>query len=333
MKASRQAVVFVDRQLLEELLPGFKTAALLRFGELLLEELLSGFENSTERLADLAGPFHMALKLPGNCRITGASSLRSAPWPAGISPHHRFEYDQVAFRIECPDFVETAPGNMLPIVGAVYQNSLDMRVTGPGMNQDGFAPGSVEVVGSSGYFLRWDGSAVAVRREYGSDGVEVMASRSKACPLLTWDEYRAAVNWCVANFGAAYVWKIHDKLGAEVERWVLPSGWVRRRNDDSYGVELPGSRMALLPVAEVEVLTKTVGAALADGVEVMKRLQQWASSGEKFQGGSFGPGVGELLDCHQELTAVQCWKCHSSTTRRLPDGTAECQECAEGSLL
>lgn len=157
MKTTRQAVMKVSRELLEQLMPDFRTAVLLRFGDLVVEGQLT----IADKLKELAVPFHRALKLPANCRITG------------ISHTYVFDRDEIAFRIESPDFVETPFGCVLPEVQEVYQNSLTMRISEPHGDECSFEPGSAEIVKQSGYFLRWDGLAVAVHREYGPDGEEL----------------------------------------------------------------------------------------------------------------------------------------------------------------
>lgn len=65
------------------------------------------------------------LMLPDNARVDA------------VSFHAYFMYDQAALRIECPDFVDTLEGGMLPEVNAEYDS-------------DGF--------------VRWTGSAVAAQR-------------------------------------------------------------------------------------------------------------------------------------------------------------------------
>lgn len=205
MKTTRQAVLCVSRELLEQLLSDWKMVALLRFGD-----LVDSSFSIVEKFAKLAKPYHTSLKLPANCCITG------------ISHTYRFQYDQVAFRIECPDFVETQEACMLPEVQAVYQGSLYWN-NGP----------------NTGYFLRWGGPAVEMRREYGPDGNVI-------------------------------------KVGPPVVN-------IRAVFDDT---------------------------VVWDGLPTYKGLSL-----------HFTEGVSP------------CWKCHNLTIRRLPDGVAECPECAGSPLL
>ena len=158
MKSSRQAVMRVTFELLEQLLPDWQTAAMLRFGDLSCESRLA----NSAKIAEIAAPFHKALKLPRNCRITG------------ISHNLHFDQGQIAFRIECPDFRETPMGATFPEVQAVYQRMLEFQAFFekiPDLNA--FAPGSVEVLSDRGYFLCWDGLAVETKRMYDCNGLEV----------------------------------------------------------------------------------------------------------------------------------------------------------------
>ena len=159
MKSSRQAVLRVYFELLEQLLPDWQTAAMLRFGDLSCESRLG----NSAKIAEIAAPFHKALKLPRNCRITG------------ISHNLYFDRGQIAFRIECPDFRETPMGATFPEVQAVYQTSLQMTIRNPSCSDSpaGFVEGSAELDGIKSYFLRWDGLAVETKRVYDCNGVEV----------------------------------------------------------------------------------------------------------------------------------------------------------------
>lgn len=135
---NRQAVMYVDRQKLEHLLPDWPTVARLRYD--VVEE---GYPQHTlaGMSAKQVAPFHTALKLPRNCIITG------------ISAWARFDYDQIAFRLSCPDFKTTDYMQPLTEVQAVYAN-----VCG---------------VTSPGYFSHFCGDAVEVLRFYGPDGSEL----------------------------------------------------------------------------------------------------------------------------------------------------------------
>ena len=150
MNTTKQAVMYVNRKLLEELLPDFENVALLRYGDLVNNQL-----SVTEKLAEMAKPFHTALKLPASC------------WITAISPHCRFINDEVTFRIESPDFVETQEVCTLPEVRALYQT----------VHKEGKPDWS--------YFLRWEWPAVAVQRMYDSAGNEIRLS----CALANAIEY------------------------------------------------------------------------------------------------------------------------------------------------
>lgn len=140
---TRQAVLRVDRRLLEELLPDWRTALLLRYGD-----VLEGWMYPPEEASEWAQPFHDALKLPSTCFVTGLSTLLY------------FDRDQIALRIDSPDFVETVRGEHLPEVQAVYQHIRDYPFTADRVRFDG----------ATGYFLCWAGEAVEMRRIYGLDG-------------------------------------------------------------------------------------------------------------------------------------------------------------------
>ena len=148
MKSSRQAVLRVSFELLEQLLPDWQTAAMLRFGDLSCESRLG----NSAKIAAIAAPLHKALKLPRNCRITG------------ISHNLHFDQGQIAFRIECPDFRETPVGDTFSEVQAVYENKYEFN----------FGPTTeVQLKSASGYFFRWDGLAVETKRVYDCNGLEV----------------------------------------------------------------------------------------------------------------------------------------------------------------
>ena len=105
MVTTRQAIMCVSRHLLEELMPDWQTVALLRYGEL-VEECSSELVrlSDSDKVAELAAPFHQVLKLPSDC------------WITGISAAHSFRRDEIAFRIASPDFVETPEMVTLPEV-------------------------------------------------------------------------------------------------------------------------------------------------------------------------------------------------------------------------
>ena len=393
----------VHRDLLEQLMPDWQTRARARYGDMLDDRLPKDVEA-------IANPYHLVLKLPADCKITGMSN------------QIYFYSDEIAFRIESPDFVEVEPGNQLSEVQAVYQRTLEFRALSEKI------PGSVEILTDRGYFLRWEGTAVETRRTYGPDGKEVtitqsfshhaefqhikvsaddlglteatevvaqrkLEANSPPNPLLTWYEYRAAVNLCVAYGGVAYVWKVNNAVGKE-ERWVLPPGQVLRWGYDLWCVNLSRGRAVLLPTSQVEVITSPLGPTNVDGVAAMEKMKSWVDAGTRFAEAadkdlktvvgipvdlseyyvvkelkprSIAPGekleeagryalpddfakelvrdVDKLLEgkpfCVVEMDygvppawqPTPCWHCQSPTTRRLPDGVAECQDCAEKSLL
>lgn len=123
MSKNRQAIMLVSRPLLEDLLPNWQTVVKLRYGDVTEQD-------RPEALEDLVKPFHDALQLPANCRITG------------ISASYYFHRDEVAFCLECPDFIETVEGQRVPRVVAVYIRTIDTT-----------------------QFLRWEGPAVACAAE------------------------------------------------------------------------------------------------------------------------------------------------------------------------
>lgn len=153
-RLSRQAILKVSRELLEQLLPDFEHVAMLRYGELVNSSL-----STAERVASIVEPFHKALKLPSDCRITG------------ISLHVAFEKDLIAFRIESPDFVETGPWDTYPDVQAIYLTQYNFLIDSCVLD---FAALEARYDGSDSYFQQWFGPAVETRRIYGPDGsVEV----------------------------------------------------------------------------------------------------------------------------------------------------------------
>lgn len=351
MKTTRQAMLKVNRSLLESIMPDWETAARVRFGEMVDGRLPKDVEQ-------IAEPYHTALKLPANCRITGISNL------------YAFNRDEIVFRIESPDFVETPSCDMLPEVRAVYQRTLSFGAMLKKIEDfREFAPGSVEVLSDQGYFLCWDGPAVAVPRVYGPDGTCKLsydpAKVSQPNPLMTWEQYRAAVNWCVEHGGSAYVWVIEGKFG-EQERWPLPPPRVlrwRKEGRDCWGVRTARGT-AMLSINDVEVLTlatvpSTLGDDPVDGEHAMKAIEMWLNftwlanpsvtdlenAAVSANGGCLVPeGADEFPKELAEkgilsgkpvvlFSTNSCWRCHTPTLRRLPDGTAECQECAEKSLL
>jgi hypothetical protein len=99
----------------------------------LLEPLLGG--RQIDCIADRLGISYdwlvEALHLPAGTRITG------------VSVSLRFDRDQVALRVEHPDFVETIPGNVLPEVGAWYGHGV-LSWTGPAVGTPPTAPEQME---------------------------------------------------------------------------------------------------------------------------------------------------------------------------------------------
>lgn len=203
-KPSRQAVMKVSRELLEHLLPDWRTVAMLRYGELVESRL-----STSEKVHELAAPFYKALKLPLNCKITGISTGRN-DW---------FYQDQIAFRVESPDFKETTYCGRLPEVQAVYQTK-HRAVLHP--------DGTLVLQKPGGYFLCWTGEAVAVQRVYGPDGEELHGE--KVCPapdelpdnlserieMMRQDIARQGVAATAAYYGA--------DLPAEAGGFLLPEG-------------------------------------------------------------------------------------------------------------
>ena len=101
----RQAILLVSRQLLEEIMPDWRTCA-----DVLWEK--------TPDLDAIAVPYHAALKLPDNCRIVG------------IGTWDTFDQNPVAFRVESPDFVEIPDGYAVPEVAALYKDGRFFAWTG-----------------------------------------------------------------------------------------------------------------------------------------------------------------------------------------------------------
>ena len=165
--SSRQAILRVHRLLLEQFLPDWQTVARLRYGD-----VLDGRAYPPERAEEWAAPFHKALKLPADCKITGIS-YSGDDWLCK---------DEIVFRIESPDFVETPYPNRLPEVTAVYQRSLVMQIDNPDGCDGSIKPGSAEIIGETGYFLKWTGPAVTTQRTYGPSGEEVSINLSSSCP-------------------------------------------------------------------------------------------------------------------------------------------------------
>jgi hypothetical protein len=115
----RAAVVYIARELFEKLLPDGTVI------DCLADKIMSpGLQDLQFALV------HRCLKLPANSRVTG------------ISVAHRFAYDQVSLRVECPDFVETQVNCLIPEVRVLFWN-------------DGTAP----------VFRGWEGPAL--REDYG----------------------------------------------------------------------------------------------------------------------------------------------------------------------
>ena len=243
---TRQAVMKVSRELLEELMPDWQTRARARYGDMVDDRLPKDVEA-------IAGPYHLALKLPANCRITG------------ISADLLFLYDQIAFRIESPDFVETKPGSQLPSVNAVYHNRYEFNFE---------LTDEVQLKSATGYFLRWDGPAVETCRTYGPAGKEVRVE--------------------AVSVGYGVEKGIHPVV-AETAQLLKPRSLA------------PG-----------EKLKGADGYALPEGSEaVLKELKE----------------KGVLEGKPVSIFPCPCWRCQSPTSRCLPDGVAECRDCAEKSLL
>ena len=195
MKTTRQAVMYVERLMLESLIPDWRTVVKLCFGDVIKQDCPENFE-------ELLRIFYVALKLPDNCKIRR------------INHYPQFNLDQIALRIECPDFIETLKGCYLPEVQALYKSVQE------------------EVKPDWSYFLRWDGPAVHIQRIYDADRREIGACNLRPAP-------EASANSVVA---------------------------------DEQAIE----------------------------------------------------------SCYR---VSPCWSCKKSTSRRLPDGVAECQECAEKPLF
>lgn len=113
MSTTQQAILNVSCELIRTILPEGKTVA----------DLEGLADESGQRFAWLGE----ALKLPASAKVTGVSTAL------------RFPYDEVALRVECPDFVETPPGNRLPEVGLVITTGTNGKWA----------------------FLRWEGAAVS----------------------------------------------------------------------------------------------------------------------------------------------------------------------------
>lgn len=96
MRTTRQAVMNVSRELMEHMLPPGKVI------ECVADKLGVQYEWLVE-----------AMQLPAGSRITG------------VSIAVRFFHDEVAIRIEHPDFIETAEARTLPEVQAIYERNAD----------------------------------------------------------------------------------------------------------------------------------------------------------------------------------------------------------------
>ena len=302
MSATRQAVLRVSRPLLEALLPDFRTVALLRYGEL-VKPRLGMFTDVAAQVAEIAAPFHSALKLPANCRITG------------ISVGHLFDRDEVAFRIESPDFVETLDGGPLPEVQAVYQNKYSFTFV-----PETAPPDLLRYDSATGYFLMWDGLAVETRRIYGPDGEEVMERSIQSLP---------------ANPKA--VIHTHSELANDPSTSELTQLFENTKQDFiRHGVK--AARVAYAPGGlpcegcGSLLLGRLTAERLCPDCTVKHPTEQPSRRAVQVVE-QLGSGIVELLERHTELVPSLCWRCHSPTTRRLPDGAAECRECAEKPLL
>lgn len=208
----------------------------------------------------IANPYHLALKLPANCRITG------------ISNQIYFYSDEIAFRIESPDFVETEPCNVLPEVVALYMDHGKSTI----YNQHW-------IVESRGYFYCWDGPAVETRRTYGPDGKEVTVGQSFSHHA---EFQRIKVN--ADDWGLTEAAEVVARRRLEIDLRAIP----------------------------LEPKHPTYPSRV-----------KWTDEDGRVKATSVGYGV---LPAWQ---LAPCWCCQSSTARRLPDGVAECQDCAEKSLL
>ncbi len=63
-----------------------------------------------QRIIRVSGELiRQVLKLPDDCRVTG------------LSEHLFFASDEWAIRFESPEFPDVPPGNLIPVVGPVYQ--------------------------------------------------------------------------------------------------------------------------------------------------------------------------------------------------------------------
>lgn len=277
MGTTRKAILRVSRPLLEALLPDFRTVAVLRYGEL-VEPRLGPSTDVAAQVIELAAPFHRALKLPASCHI------------AGISVGYLFDRDEVAFRIESPDFVETPEGGPLPEVTAVYQHR----------NNFLFTSGQVKFEGSSGYFLCWSGPAVETRNTK-QDAIRqgVKAARVAYTPG------GLPCEGCGSLL-----------LGRLTEMRLCPDCQAR---------ELRG--LKLRPIQPGEKLgEELVEADLHDPQLLQKVIKDTRATLN-----GLPVHFTDEVSCYRGN--APCWRCHSPTTRRLPDDNAECQGCAEKSLL
>lgn len=93
MKTSRQAIMRVSRELVEQVWPE-------GIGQTMLGDVLG------ERYEGL----RKALRLPADCIITG------------VSLHLDMHRDLIAMRVQSPEFIETAEACTLPEVEAVYDD-------------------------------------------------------------------------------------------------------------------------------------------------------------------------------------------------------------------
>ena len=367
MKTTRRAIMCVSRQVLEELLPNFEKMALLRYGFLLESE-----SSTPEKHAVLTALFHEALKLPSNCHIVT------------INTSYRFMYDEVAFLIECPDFVETEEACVMPEVQAVYQSQHDFTVKpgdwfDHGTNKS-FAPDQLVSTDSSSYFLRWEGPAVETKREYGSGGEEVNKleecvepadlrssvlpdPRSSVLPecvftcLLDGIKCLVSGSWTVEDLSTSIAgqssgeritslthfagrvitggittsrwWPKDDavlQIGTKkmVVRILTPAGLIK-----SNGVPLDGATPEDINKAIQENLVKIQIPAVSPQLPVEEM-----SAELRFDQPIAGSSDESTVDFDWLCEGSEsCWRCGSPTVRRLPDGIAECQECAGKSLL
>lgn len=104
---SRQAIMRVSRELLDDMLRNADDATVAANPSRVLDSV-DGKCGAVDY-----GWLERVLHLPSNAKITG------------VSTHMDFIRDLVAVRVDCPDFVETHPSEILPTVEPYYSNKCD----------------------------------------------------------------------------------------------------------------------------------------------------------------------------------------------------------------